>query len=141
MSLARKTIFCAWILLSVLGPVSVVIQAKNSEAANAQMDERKRALHALNRLTFGTRPGDADRVMSIGVDKWIELQLHPEKIDDKALDARLAPLRTLKMNTKELVQNFPPPPVIKAVAEGKQALPKDPEKRAVYESQLARYEE
>jgi uncharacterized protein (DUF1800 family) len=105
------------------------------------MDERKRALHALNRITFGARPGDVDRVMSMGVDKWIEVQLHPEKISDGALEARLAPLRTLRMNTKELVENFPPQRVIKAVAEGKKSLPNDPEKRAVYQSQLAKYEE
>ena len=58
------------------------------------MDEQKRALHALNRLTFGPRPGDVDRVTAMGVDKWIDQQLHPEKIDDRALDARLAPFRT-----------------------------------------------
>ena len=46
------------------------------------MDDQKRALHALNRLTFGPRPGDVERVTAIGVDKWIDQQLHPEKIDD-----------------------------------------------------------
>jgi hypothetical protein len=46
---------------------------------------RRRALHALNRLTFGPRPGDVQQVMAIGVDQWIDLQLHPEKIDDSAL--------------------------------------------------------
>ena len=71
------------------------------------MDEHKRAVHALNRLTFGPRPGEVDRVTRMGVDKWIELQLHPDKIDNSALDARLAPIRTLRMGTKEIVENFP----------------------------------
>ena len=73
------------------------------------MDDRRQALHALNRLTFGPRPGDVDRVMAMGVHKWFEQQLHPEKIDDTALQARLGPLRTLRMNPRELVTNFPPP--------------------------------
>jgi len=106
-----------------------------------QMDGQKRAVHALNRLTFGPRPGDLDRVTQMGVDKWIELELHPEKIDDSALDARLAPFRTLRMGTKEIVENFPPNQLIKQIADGKASLPRDPTKRAVYEAQLQRYED
>jgi uncharacterized protein (DUF1800 family) len=110
-------------------------------AAISQMDAQKSALHALNRLTFGPRPGDVERVTGMGVGKWIDLQLHPEKIDDSALDARLAPLRTLRMDNRELVENFPPQPVIKAVADGKLGMPSDPVKRAVYMAQLARYQQ
>jgi uncharacterized protein (DUF1800 family) len=113
---------------------------RQSSSAN-QMDAQKRALHALNRLTFGPRPGDLERVQAVGVDRWIDLQLHPEKIDDSALDARLAPLRTLRMDTREIVENFPPPQLIRAVADGKQPLPRDPTKRAVYEAQVERYNE
>jgi uncharacterized protein (DUF1800 family) len=105
------------------------------------MDAQKRAVHALNRLTFGPRPGDVERVAQIGVDKWIDLQLHPDKIDDSALDARLAPFRTLNMGTKEIVENFPPEQVIRQIADGKASMPRDPTKRAVYEAQLQRYED
>ncbi|HYL94679.1 MAG TPA: DUF1800 family protein, partial [Terriglobales bacterium] len=104
------------------------------------MDEHKRALHALNRLTFGPRPGDLQRVEAMGVDKWIELQLHPEKIDDSVVASRLEPLRTLRMSTREIVENFPPQPLIKAVADGRQSLPSDPQERAIYEAQLQRYQ-
>src|SRR5580692_9215222 len=114
---------------------------KDKPSTSAQVDGRKRVVHALNRLTFGPRPGDIDRVTAMGVDKWIDQQLHPDKIDDHALDARLAPFRTLHMDTHELVENFPTPQVIKAIADGKQSLPSDPAKRAVYEAQLQRYQE
>jgi len=114
---------------------------KDKPAAETQMDAQKRTVHALNRLTFGPRPGDVERVAQMGVDKWIELELHPEKIDDSALDARLAPFRTLRMGTKEIVENFPPEQVIKQIADGKAALPRDPTQRAVYEAQLQRYED
>ena len=103
------------------------------------MDEQKRIAHLLNRLTFGPRPGDVSRVTAMGLDKWIDLQLHPEKIDDSALTSRLEPLRTLGMNTREIAENFPPPQMIKAVADGKQPLPSDPTKRAIYNAQLERY--
>jgi uncharacterized protein (DUF1800 family) len=106
-----------------------------------QMDPQKQAVHALNRLTFGPRSGDVQRVMQIGIDKWIDLQLRPEKIDDSALDARLAPFRTLRMGTKEIVDTFPPNEIIKQIADGKAELPRDPFKRAVYEAQVQRYQD
>ena len=49
--------------------------------------------------------------------------------------------RTFHMNMREIVENFPPPAVIKAIAEGKQSMPSDAAKRAVYEAQLERYQQ
>ena len=97
-------------------------------------------MHALNRLTFGPRPGDVDRVAGMGVDKWIDQQLQPNKIDDSALAARLSPLRTLNMDTHEIVTKFPPQQMIKAAADGKVSMPRDPAERAIYEAQIARME-
>src|SRR5262252_3651409 len=115
-------------------------KAKHEPPATG-MEQQKRALHALNRLAFGPRPGDLERIRAVGVDRWIDQQLHPEKIDDHLLESRLARFRTLRMDTREIVQNFPPPQVIKAVAEGKQPLPSDRAQRAVYKAQLERYVE
>src|SRR5512146_1790961 len=109
-------------------------------SAGRKLDERRRAIHALNRLTFGPRPGDVDRVQAMGVDRWIDLQLHPEKIDDSALQARLDPFRTLKMQPREMLAEFPPPQIVKQVADGRTSMPRDPEQRAVYEAAVAKYE-
>ena len=132
------------VTISTLGlavSAQFAIAKKDKRAATAQMDEKARALHALNRLAFGPRPGDVERVAVMGVDKWIDQQLRPDKIDDHALDARLEQFRTLRMSTREMVENFPPPQVIKAIAEGKQSMPSDSARRAVYEAQLERYQE
>ena len=128
-------------VLLIAGLSTPFAPAKKKDNPAGAMDEQKRAIHALNRLTFGPRPGDVQRVMQIGIDKWIDLQLHPERIDDSALEARLAPFRTLRMDTKELVENFPPNQLIRRVANGKANLPSDPTKRAVYEMQLQRYQD
>jgi uncharacterized protein (DUF1800 family) len=71
-----------------------------------KLTDRQRAEHALNRLGFGPRPGDVDRVMAEGVDKWIEKQLHPERIDDAAVTARLASFETLKMNNGDMIEQY-----------------------------------
>src|SRR5579871_5064817 len=120
-------------------------KAANAEAAppaaQLQIEDDKRIVHALNRFTFGIRPGDVERVRAMGVDKWFDEQLHPEKIDDSAVEARLAPFRTLKMSTKEMVENFPPPQVLKAIENGRMSMPRDPAKKAVYESRMAAYQQ
>jgi len=125
-------------ILALAVSASVLVSARKKPAAS-QMDEQKRALHALNRLTFGPRPGEVERVAAMGVDKWIDQQLHPEKIDDHAVEARLAGFTTLNMNTREMTEKFPPPQVVKEVAEGKKSMPRDPQERAIYESQVDAY--
>jgi uncharacterized protein (DUF1800 family) len=109
--------------------------------AQMQMNDDKRIVHALNRFTFGMRPSDVERVRAEGLDKWFDEQLHPEKIDDGAVESRLAPFRTLKMSTKEMVENFPPPQVLKAIENGRMSMPHDPAKKAVYESRMAAYQQ
>jgi Protein of unknown function (DUF1800) len=47
-----------------------------------RLSPQQQIIHALNRLTFGPRPGDAEEVRRIGLSKWIELQLHPEQIPE-----------------------------------------------------------
>ena len=96
------------------------LSAKKKPAANHPgPNEQKRAAHALNRLAFGPRPGDVQKVMAMGVDQWIDVQLHPEKISDSAIDARLARFRTLRMSSRELVEEFPDNQMIKQVMDGK----------------------
>jgi uncharacterized protein (DUF1800 family) len=73
------------------------------------LGEDQAVLQALNRLGFGPRPGDLERVKEIGLQKWIDQQLRPESIDDSALDARLERFPTLKMSSAKLLDEFPEP--------------------------------
>ncbi|MGD0906976.1 MAG: DUF1800 domain-containing protein [Candidatus Acidiferrales bacterium] len=68
-------------------------------------------LEALNRLGFGPRPGDMERVKEIGLRKWVDRQLNPESIDDSAVEAKLDRFPTLKMSSSKLLEEFPPPQV------------------------------
>ena len=62
--------------------------------------------HALSRLTFGARPGDAERVRGMGLERWIAMQLSPERIDDHAADSIVALYGSLDTPTDELVSMF-----------------------------------
>jgi uncharacterized protein (DUF1800 family) len=142
MPASRRTLAAVGLLLiSALLFAAGDKKAKTKNAASASMDkpsmdEDKRIVHALNRFTFGVRPGDVERVRAMGLDKWFDEQLHPDHIDDSALESRLASFRTLKMSTREMVENFPPNPVLKAVENGKKGMPSDPAKRAIYQSRI-----
>ena len=131
---SRRRLSAAILLLAALALAPSALAKKKSPAGT--MDLQKRAAHALNRLTFGPRPGDYERVTKMGVDKWIDLQLHPDKIDDSALAAHLDSFRTLQMSTREIVENFPNNELIRQVASGKAAMPQDPVLRAVYEARI-----
>jgi uncharacterized protein (DUF1800 family) len=66
-------------------------------------------LHALNRLAYGPRPGDVERVRLMGLAKWIEQQLNPNSIDDKAMEVRLQDYQTLRLSTAKLIDEYPQP--------------------------------
>ena len=63
-------------------------------------------VHALNRLGYGPRPGDVEKVRAMGLDKWIDAQLHPERVPDPALATRLASLRTIHLSTADLIERY-----------------------------------
>jgi uncharacterized protein (DUF1800 family) len=63
-------------------------------------------VHALNRLGYGPRPGDVEKVRAMGLDKWIDAQLHPERVPDPALATRLASLRTIRLSTADLLERY-----------------------------------
>jgi uncharacterized protein (DUF1800 family) len=75
----------------------------------AKLSEDQRILHVLNRLGFGARPGDVERVKAMGIDNYITQQLFPEKIDDSASEAKLQNLGALRMTNAELYEKYPQP--------------------------------
>ena len=129
--------------LACIVPSLLAKKDTNKDSSNAPISqgEQRSALHALNRLTFGPRPGDVQQVAAMGVDRWIDLQLHPEKINDDALDDHLQTFRTLRMSSKELAEDFPDGQELNQVLNGKKSMPSDPALRMVYEVQIERHQE
>ena len=93
-----------------------------------ELTEDEAILHALNRLAYGPRPGDVEHIRQIGLEKWIDEQLHPESIDDSALSERLEQYATLKMSSRQLLAAYPPP---------NQAAKKQGETKQDYKEQMA----
>jgi uncharacterized protein (DUF1800 family) len=113
--------------------------SQQSAPAAAEMTGDRKTLHALNRLTFGPRPGDMEAVSRKGLDRWIEDQLHPDAIpENPILEAKLAPLDTLRMSPAELVRHYPTPQIVRQMVDGKLPFPADPETRYMVEKLVAR---
>jgi len=92
----------AWTVDSVSGAVERVV------AAYRDLTPREQATHVLNRLAFGPRPGDVDRVVAMGVDRWIDEQLRPERVPDREMDQLMAAFPAMRQSASELLRDYPP---------------------------------
>ena len=115
------------------------IGAVTAPAKQTPLTQDEKTLHALNRLTFGPRPGDEAMVRKMGLEAWFESQLHPEKIDDSALDGRLAQFPALQLPVGELLQRYPSPEMIRQMEKQQTPLPSDPLEHAIYADSMAFY--
>jgi uncharacterized protein (DUF1800 family) len=67
--------------------------------------------HVLNRIGYGARPGDVEKVRALGVQRYIEQQLHPERIADAAMADRLSGLTTIGMSSRQISDEFELPQI------------------------------
>ena len=135
-----STLACA-IFCTTTVPAFAHARHTSQSLTASSIPPHERALQALNRLTFGPRPGDVARVEAMGVDKWIEQQLHPASIDDTALEARLDSYPAMRLSEHDLLLDFPAEPLIKAVADGKMPMPSDPIEHAIYSDRVFFYQQ
>ncbi len=75
----------------------------------SELSTDEAVFHALNRLAYGPRPGDIDRVKKMGLARWIDQQLSPKSLNDSTVEARLTAYPTLAMTTTRLMQQYPDP--------------------------------
>ncbi len=135
----------AVICLGTFPGISAYAKKKTSDATSAlfrkQIPKDERPVHALNRLTFGPRPGDVANVKRIGVKKWIDQQLHPSRIaENPVLTEKLKVLDSLSMTTEQLVQNYPEPQMVRLMVNGTLPYPADPERRMMIQKLVERFE-
>ncbi len=129
--------------LSVLSGVSPYARKKvdPSRQFHKLISRNQRIAHALDRLTFGPRPGDIEKVRAIGLKKWIDRQLHPETIaENSELGQKLKILDSLSMSSEQMVQNYPTPQVVRLMVRGIVPYPSDPGRRAMIQKEVQRFE-
>ncbi len=103
-----------------------------------QLAGAQRIEFALERLTFGPRPGELQAVKEMGLDQWFEHQLHPEQLDESALNARLADFPSIaNLSVADLMLRFPDQQRVRQAMNSKAPMPENVVERKVYEVQAA----
>ncbi len=90
---------------TALVAVAVLVMAPGTRATTEPGSDRALA-HVLDRVTFGARSRDVERVAHLGIKAYIEQQLNPQRIDDSALEARLDRFETLELSTQEIAERY-----------------------------------
>jgi uncharacterized protein (DUF1800 family) len=93
------------VALGVAAVEALTAGSGQNGAVPAHPDD-KTIVHVLNRIGFGPAPGDVERVRRIGLSKYLDQQLHAERLADEGMTARLAPLETLTKSSRELAENY-----------------------------------
>jgi uncharacterized protein (DUF1800 family) len=93
-------------LLPLLFAAAASAQTTTPRVDHRELAADQQIIQALNRLTFGPRPGDVQKVRAMGLDKWVDLQLHPEKIDDSSLDQFVKRYDILDQDQNEILGQY-----------------------------------
>jgi uncharacterized protein (DUF1800 family) len=83
----------------------VAVVAISTSAAVLPNDDLA-ILHILGRTGFGPRPGDVERVRTLGIQRYVDEQLHPERIADAAMTPRLAGLTTIGLSSQQIAEQY-----------------------------------
>lgn len=106
-----------FLLIYTMFVSSVVFGAARVPAGKSLTDEQK-ILHVLNRLGFGARPGDVEKVKKIGIEKYIDQQLNPASIDDSVAESKVKGLDVFNMSTADVFAKYPNPGALLRQLEG-----------------------
>ncbi|HYE72385.1 MAG TPA: DUF1800 domain-containing protein [Blastocatellia bacterium] len=114
-NLKKLFVYALTALLALGSTLNVAAQKGKANAKeSAALNTQQKAIHMLDRITFGPRPGDVERVAKMGWEKFLDEQLHPERIADDLVEQKLQPIESIHMTSAQLAQNFLPPPQVLA---------------------------
>jgi len=103
------------------------------------LTREERTLHALNRFTFGPRPGDVAAIEGMGVERWFEMQLHPERVDDSGFTSEMGQFPAMGLPEDQLLERFPSGAMVRQMSKQGGSVPGDPVERAIYADAEAAY--
>jgi len=123
--IARRGLALVSIAAVLATTLSIDVSAQKKKAEASRLSDEQRILHVLNRLGFGARPGDVERVKATGVERYIEQQLNPGKISDALAETKVKDLPTLSMSTAQLYEKYPQPGQLLRQLQRRGDLPND----------------
>lgn len=92
---------------------------KNQKKKTPTLTAEQRIVHLLDRSSFGPRPGDVEKVKAMGWEKYLDEQLHPERISDSQIDEKLAQLGSVSLSNQQIATQYPQPQVLRDILKSK----------------------
>jgi uncharacterized protein (DUF1800 family) len=133
----QKSLVAALVMAAMLATQTFASLADAAKVSKKQrLSHEQQIIHVLNRLGFGARPGDVERVKSMGLENYINQQLNPEKISDTVAENKVKDLSVVSMTTAELYEKYPQPGMLLRQLQAKGMLGGDLEKDAKNNPQL-----
>ncbi len=111
-----RTLTTFLVLYGLVLPIFAI--AADSNAARKPLTDDQKIIHVLNRLGFGARPGDVEKVRTVGLQKYIETQLNPGSIDDAVADSKVKNIDVFNLTTAQLFAKYPNPGALLRQLEG-----------------------
>jgi uncharacterized protein (DUF1800 family) len=122
-----------------MAPPPETLQPRPAAPQIPQIPQDERLMLVLNRFTYGPRPGDLQRLRTLGLQAWFDQQLNPSRIDDSALDARLAAYPAMQLPLDKLMQLYPNNAQIRASLDHRAGIPGGDAAHAIYHDQQEQY--
>jgi uncharacterized protein (DUF1800 family) len=124
----KKPVYNSYAALILTGLFLLVSFTGWSQSARfpykkAGLTERQAAAHLLDRLSYGTTPGQIDEVVHMGLENWFNQQLTIQP--DDSLNRHLSQYDALNLSNKEVCKLYPPNFVIRNMAIKDSAISKD----------------
>ncbi len=114
---AKQSLSFLFVLTLLSGTFAFALGGTDGKAKPLTEDQKIR--HVLNRLGYGARPGDVEKVRAMGVQKYIEQQLNPSAIGDQIAEDKVKNLDVFKMSTSEVFAKYPNPGALLNMLEGR----------------------
>lgn len=113
--------FAAIVMIAGLLTPAFALDIKDTKAGSKSLTEEQKALHVLNRLGFGARPGDVEKVKAMGVEKYIDQQLNAASLNDSAAEAKWKNIDVFNLSTADVFAKYPNPGALLRQLEGGRA--------------------
>ena len=105
----KRFLLAALALSATLAVGPATISATGSVLESVSDSDPVVVAHVLNRIAFGARPGDVERVQKLGLERYIDEQLHPERIADADMAGRLKDLTTIELSSHQIQEMYERP--------------------------------
>ncbi len=86
----------------------VAVIAVSISAGSFPTDDRA-IVHVLSRTGFGQRAGDVEKVRALGIQRYFDEQLRPERIADASMASRLTGLTTIGLSSRQIAEQYEAP--------------------------------